>query len=139
MEGVLGEGASPLAPITTLKNDFSKVFQYYLDKSTPLPVHRWIGTLVVIVVYLLRVYILQGFYIVTYALGIYILNLLIGFLSPKIDPELEALDGAELPTKETDEFRPFIRRLPEFKFWLDCHILFVYYYLSSVLLFFKLC
>lgn len=119
MEGVLGEGASPLAPITTLKNDFSKVFQYYLDKSTPLPVHRWIGTLVVIVVYLLRVYILQGFYIVTYALGIYILNLLIGFLSPKIDPELEALDGAELPTKETDEFRPFIRRLPEFKFWLD--------------------
>ena len=138
MEGVLGEGTSPLAPITTLKNDFSKVFQYYLDKSTPLPVHRWIGTLVVIVVYLLRVYILQGFYIVTYALGIYILNLLIGFLSPKIDPELEALDGAELPTKETDEFRPFIRRLPEFKFWLACHISLVYYYLSSVLLF-KLC
>ncbi|XP_074375418.1 protein RER1B-like [Apium graveolens] len=117
MEGVLGEGASPLAPLATLRNDFSKVFQYYLDKSTPLPVHRWLGTLGVVVVYLLRVYILQGFYIVTYALGIYILNLLIGFLSPKVDPELEALDGAELPTKESDEFRPFIRRLPEFKFW----------------------
>ena len=23
-----------------------------------------------------------------------------------------------LPTKETQEFRPFVRRLPEFKFWL---------------------
>lgn len=122
MEGVLGEGASPLAPLATLRNDFSKVFQYYLDKSTPLPVHRWLGTLAVVVVYLLRVYILQGFYIVTYALGIYILNLLIGFLSPKVDPELEALDGAELPTKESDEFRPFIRRLPEFKFWLEFHM-----------------
>ncbi|KAL8116537.1 hypothetical protein AgCh_022889 [Apium graveolens] len=32
-----------------------------------------------------------------------------------IDPELEALDGAELPTKESDEFRPFIRRLSEFR------------------------
>jgi hypothetical protein len=28
-------------------------------------------------------------------------------------------DGAAggLPTKEEDEFRPFVRRLPEFKFW----------------------
>lgn len=25
--------------------------------------------------------------------------------------------GAELPTKQDEEFRPFIRRLPEFKFW----------------------
>ncbi|KAL9248481.1 RER1B-like protein [Drosera capensis] len=60
---------------------------------------------------------LGGFYIISYGLGIYILNLLIGFLSPKIDPELEAMDGASLPTKESDEFKPFIRRLPEFKFW----------------------
>ena len=25
--------------------------------------------------------------------------------------------GGSLPTKETQEFRPFVRRLPEFKFW----------------------
>ena len=30
----------------------------------------------------------QGWYIVTYALGIYHLNLFIAFLSPKIDPAL---------------------------------------------------
>ena len=28
-------------------------------------------------------------------------------------------DGPELPTKADQEFRPFIRRLPEFKFWWD--------------------
>ncbi|CAB1336911.1 unnamed protein product [Coregonus sp. 'balchen'] len=50
----------------------------------------------------------QGWYIVTYALGIYHLNLFIAFLSPK---------GPALPTKQNEEFRPFIRRLPEFKFW----------------------
>ena len=26
-------------------------------------------------------------------------------------------DGLSLPTRQSDEFRPFIRRLPEFKFW----------------------
>jgi hypothetical protein len=26
-------------------------------------------------------------------------------------------DGPELPTRQNEEFRPFIRRLPEFKFW----------------------
>jgi hypothetical protein len=36
---------------------------------------------------------LQGWYIVTYGLGIYILNLLIAFLSPKIDPALAELDS----------------------------------------------
>ena len=39
---------------------------------------------------------LQGWYIVTYALFIYHLNLLLAFLTPKIDPamaELEAEDG----------------------------------------------
>lgn len=25
--------------------------------------------------------------------------------------------GPELPTRSNEEFRPFIRRLPEFKFW----------------------
>jgi hypothetical protein len=69
-------------------------------------------------IYVLRVYYVQGFYVVSYGLGIYILNLLIGFLSPKFDPELEVLDGgASLPTKGSDEFKPFIRRLPEFRFW----------------------
>ena len=66
----------------------------------------------------------------TYALAIYHLNLLLAFLTPKIDPayaEFEAAeaeaeggadtDGMALPTRQSDEFRPFIRRLPEFKFW----------------------
>ena len=30
---------------------------------------------------------------------------------------LSAADGPSLPTKADTEFKPFIRRLPEFKFW----------------------
>jgi hypothetical protein len=61
---------------------------------------------------------------VAYTLGIYLLNLFLLFLQPKFDPSLTQDEGLEdgdasasLPTKQDDEFRPFIRRLPEFKFW----------------------
>jgi hypothetical protein len=62
--------------------------------------------------------------IVAYSLGIYLLNLFLAFLQPKFDPSNEAADNdmedgsaGGLPTKQDEEFRPFIRRLPEFKFW----------------------
>ncbi|CAL9702772.1 unnamed protein product [Knipowitschia caucasica] len=95
-----------------------QVYQSWLDKSTPFYAVRWAATLLLTALYMIRVYILQGWYIVTYALGIYHLNLFIAFLSPKVDPSmLDEDDGPALPTKQNEEFRPFIRRLPEFKFW----------------------
>ncbi|XP_021273823.1 protein RER1B [Herrania umbratica] len=115
MEGSENDGGA--APFVQWKSEFSRRFQYFLDRSTPHTMRRWLGTLAVAMIYVLRVYYVQGFYVISYGLGIYILNLLIGFLSPQVDPELEALDGASLPTKGSDEFKPFIRRLPEFKFW----------------------
>ncbi|GER28569.1 Rer1 family protein [Striga asiatica] len=115
MDGFGGDGPSTAAAaLSQRRHEMSKLFQYYLDKSTPHSLYRWIATFSLVCVYALRVYYLQGFYIVTYGLGIYILNLLIGFLSPLVDPELEPSDGPMLPTKGSDEFKPFIRRLPEY-------------------------
>ena len=64
------------------------------------------------------------------ALGIYLLNLLLAFLQPKFDPSLEEDLNADeieeggtsgesglLPSQNDDEFRPFVRRLPEWNFW----------------------
>ncbi|KAF8406279.1 hypothetical protein HHK36_008364 [Tetracentron sinense] len=93
----------------------SRRYQHLLDKSTPYVRRRWIAFGSIAFTYIIRVCFIQGFYIVSYGLGIYILNLLIAFLSPQVDPEL--LDGPTLPTTVADEFRPFVRRLPEFKFW----------------------
>ncbi|KAF3674765.1 Protein RER1A [Capsicum baccatum] len=96
----------------------SRSYQHFLDKTTPYLLYRWIAFFFIAVLYVVRVYLVEGFYVISYALGIYILNLLIGFLSPQVDPEFQELsDGPILPTRETDEFRPFVRRLPEFKFW----------------------
>jgi hypothetical protein len=77
-----------------------------------------------LVLFLLRILFSQGWYIVCYTLGLYLLNLFLAFLSPKFDPSLEqelrdqdVEEGGSLPTSNDEEFRPFIRRLPEFKFW----------------------
>lgn len=93
---------------------FRRSMQHYIDKTTIWIRTRWTLLVVMLGLYALRVYLKQGFYIVTYGLGIYLLNLLIGFLSPAVDPEM---DGPTLPTAESAEFRPFSRKLPEFKFW----------------------
>lgn len=117
MEGLSGSSSSTETPVSKKLHELGRIYQHYLDKTTPHAIPRWVGTLVFAILYGLRVYFVEGFYVITYALGIYILNLLIGFLSPLVDPELEASDGPTLPTKGSDEFKPFIRRLPEFKFW----------------------
>ncbi|CAM8926625.1 unnamed protein product [Rhodiola kirilowii] len=117
MEGTGGDNASPASSASQWTHEAWKVYQYYLDKSIPYVIHRWIATVLVFWVFFLRVYLLEGFYIIAYGVGIYILNLLIAFLSPLVDPETEPSDGPVLPTKGSDEFKPFIRRLPEFKFW----------------------
>ncbi|KAJ1942345.1 hypothetical protein EC988_006516 [Linderina pennispora] len=104
-------------------------YQTFLDRSTPYAGARWGTTAALLFVFLLRIVLAQGWFIICYALGIYMLNLFLAFLTPKFDPEMaEELEEAEaadesgpglLPVKNDDEFRPFIRRLPEFKFWLN--------------------
>ncbi|VEL32335.1 unnamed protein product, partial [Protopolystoma xenopodis] len=71
----------------------------------------------------------QGFHIISYALAIYLLSLFISFISPKVDPAFADILGRRLfilstldetptlPRTEGDEFRPFIPRLLEAKFW----------------------
>ncbi|KAG6997521.1 catalase [Physcia stellaris] len=101
---------------------FAALYQSYLDKSTPYTAYRWSATGAFLVIFFLRIVMAQGWYIVCYTLGIYLLNQFLAFLQPKFDPSLSQDEGLEdgqttLPTKQDEEFRPFIRRLPEFKFW----------------------
>lgn len=127
-------------------------YQSLLDQTTPYPLHRWSATAGLLFLFMLRIILSQGWYIVCYALFIYLLNLFLAFLTPKFDPSYEQ-DLAEQDVEEGepglpapsgakssggglmsgvfgggssggngvdgDEFRPFIRRLPEFKFWLS--------------------
>jgi len=116
---------TPFAAVSAQTSKFTRIYQAYLDKSTPYVTYRWTSTVILLIAFFLRIVLAEGWYIVCYSLGIYLLNLFLAFLQPKFDPSLtqdESLeDGADnrspLPTKHDEEFRPFIRRLPEFKFW----------------------
>merc|ERR1719213_988194 len=109
-------GAQPEEPAAVGKlRNLQRKGQHYLDKTTVWVKTRWTVLALSVLAYGVRVYLKQGFYIVTYGLGIYQLNLLIGFLSPAVDPDSE---GPMLPTND-GEYRPFSRKLPEFKFWFS--------------------
>lgn len=62
----------------------STKYQYVLDKLSPHYLMRWAIFAVVFTLYFLRVYLVNGWYIVSYGLGIYLLNQLIGFISPQV-------------------------------------------------------
>ncbi|XP_076451641.1 protein RER1-like [Babylonia areolata] len=122
LDGKEAAAAAPSQPNIVVRffRRIGELHQHYLDRVTPFTAGRWVFCCLLSAAYVLRVYFLQGWYIVTYALGIYLLNLFIAFLTPKIDPAIlddSDEDGPSLPTKSNEEFRPFMRRLPEFKFW----------------------
>ncbi|KAF8141215.1 retrieval of early ER protein Rer1 [Boletus edulis] len=117
-------------PLQTLQASISNVqrqYQQTLDRWTPHILQRWLATLGLLVLFMLRIVFSQG----VHGLAIYLLNLLLAFLQPKFDPSLQddlladeieegATDsGPTLPSQRDDEFRPFVRRLPEWQFWLS--------------------
>lgn len=64
--------------------DLNRKYQYILDKSSPHVLYRWIAFVLSLTIYFVRVYYRNGWFIVTYGLGIYLLNQFIGFLSPQV-------------------------------------------------------
>ncbi|KAI5290950.1 hypothetical protein KEM52_000305 [Ascosphaera acerosa] len=120
------EDQTPFGAFQAHTSKLAQRYQALLDAATPHTTYRWVATGALLTLFFLRIILAQGWYIVAYTLGIYLLNLFLAFLQPKIDPSLtrdEDMEGGgsgeatPLPTRQDDEFRPFIRRLPEFKFW----------------------
>ncbi|KAK2463135.1 hypothetical protein APHAL10511_004790 [Amanita phalloides] len=128
-DGLEGD-TTPLQNITAQYTKLQRQYQQILDRWTPYSFYRWLGTAALLTIFILRILIVQGWYIVCYAHAIYLLNLLLAFLQPKFDPSLqedlladEIEEGGDapspLPSQRDDEFRPFVRRLPEWQFWLS--------------------
>jgi len=107
--------------IEQIRAQIGRRLQTYLDRTVPFVLPRWMFSATLYLIYWVRVWMLQGFHIITYALHIYYLNLFIAFLTPKVEPmtydDEDDEDAGSLPTSNSSEFKPFIRRLPEFKFW----------------------
>jgi hypothetical protein len=118
------EPSTSYSNLSSTTRGFNLRYQLFLDKISPHWKARWTFSIIALLVFMARVIISQGWYVICYGLAIYYLNLLIGFISPRVDPSLNMGDedddaGPMLPTSANDEFKPFIRRVPEFKFWIS--------------------
>ena len=102
---------------------FLEKLQFYYnsinDKIIIYRAQRWCAVAVLAIIYFIRMFRTKGYYALTYCIGIHFLNSFIGFISPLEDPEEEALDSGDsfLPQKNSEEFRPFQRKVKEFSFW----------------------
>jgi hypothetical protein len=94
-----------------------QIFLRFLDLTVPHRIPRWIAFGALLLLYVVRVISLGGYYVVTYGLSIYLLNIFLQMISPAADPELEEMSRAELPTNSDDEFKPFVPRVAEFRIW----------------------
>lgn len=120
-----GTGALQEDTLRTALTRLDRQGQLLLDRLAPHKLYRWGGLCVLVFLFVLRIVLLEGFYIIAYVLFIFILNQFILFLQPKDRAALVAKAASTntedetpaLPTADHDEFRPFVRRLPEFKFW----------------------
>jgi hypothetical protein len=108
------EGAGDATAAEAQAAAFQAKVQHFLDKTVPWIKTRWGCLFGFLVVFMIRIYLKQGFFVVTYGLGIYLLNILINFLTPAVDPDKEEGD-MQLPMKDGEQL--FIRKLPEFKAW----------------------
>lgn len=115
MNGGAGGGAASIGADNALASAQAKIqrqVQHYLDKTVVWMKARWAVAFVSLLLFGVRVVKCEGYYLVAYALALYLLNILVMFLSPAEDPA----EGVTLPQNE-EEFRPFSRKLPEFKAW----------------------
>ena len=93
----------------------SAAVQRVLDRIIPFMWPRWAFFAFMLVFFVYRVFYTDGFFIVAYGLAIYLLNLLLVFLTPAANFD-DGEDSLEF-SNVADDFRPFVRQLPEFKVW----------------------
>jgi hypothetical protein len=100
-----------------IKAPYARRWQHLLDISLPYWKIRWLFAGFLLFLYILRVYLLEGFHMISYALAIYLLNRLLDFISPLEDPDNVIESDLPLTNQIDNEYKPFIRKIPEFKFW----------------------
>lgn len=105
--------------------DLGSLAQITQDKLAPKPNIRWGFTLLLVVLYALKVIISQSHALISYCVGVYLVHGFIMFATPKDDRipdpfEIEADDTEYCPLNIDNDLKPFIRNMPEYSFWVFC-------------------
>jgi hypothetical protein len=113
-------GEDPAVPelkerLVIKQTEFSMQLESLILKTKPYLLYRWLTAGGLYLLFILRMVFGHRYYTIGYVGGLYFLNCFILFVSPKLDPELYS--GDVLPTAGDGDYKPFVRKLPEFIFW----------------------
>ncbi len=95
--------------------------QCVIDQLATYVLVRWVIAFLLLSVFVYRAAINQGkrcrvkrvgFHVISYFLGLYMLDKFLGFISPKDEDDVTIL-----PTREGEEFKPFRRAIKELDLW----------------------
>lgn len=102
--------------------DWEALRQLMTDKLSPRPTLRWGLTGTLVLLYICRITRIKSHAVVTYCAAVYLLHAFILFATPKDqnipDPFDTANDDEYNPSNIDNDFRPYVRRLPEYSFWV---------------------
>lgn len=102
--------------------DTNHHLQYITDKLVPHVYPRWAIKALLTLLYSVRVVSSMSHAFITYCLGIYLLHSFILFVTPKDenipDPFENIQEEIYNPKNIDNEFRPYVRKMPEFNFWM---------------------
>lgn len=115
--------------------DWNTINQIFEDKISPLIYPRWILTGCLIIAYIRRVVKIGTHAVISYLVGVYLLHSFILFVTPKDDSIPDPFENVEdddyNPRNIDNDFKPYVRKLPEFQFWkLSTQAVCVSYFLT---------
>ena len=133
--------SSSSSPVCNLISSVRIYLNACNDKLFSFRKARWYVIVGLSLTYLVRLFLTKGYQALTYCIGIHFLNSFIGFISPSVDPEENAINfdatnpSSYLPQSNSEEFKPFQRKVKEFQLW---EAMFYTLVVSNVITFFPL-
>lgn len=105
------------------------------DTLSPHLYPRWTFTVFTLLIYAKRIFKIKSHAGLSYCVGVYLLHSIILFVTPKDEniPDLfENVEDEEYNPRNIDnDFRPYVRKLPEFQFWkFSAQVICIAYFLT---------
>lgn len=114
MDATASGGAAAPKTFTTMKAKADRTFRIYMDKIVPFTAPRWGVFGVLCLLFLLRIILAEGYYVICYGVFIHLLYLTVLVITPRADME-EKLD-AHIPEHQREK-AVFVPKVGEFTVW----------------------
>lgn len=102
--------------------DLQALSQFMMNKLSPHPKIRWVCFAALASLYIIKAIMTQTHAVITYCAAVYLLHAFILFATPKDQniPEIFDTENEDdyKPSNISNDFEPYVRKLPEYSFWL---------------------